>query len=247
MHSIKLENGQICKDRRRILEEQHKFYKTLYTEDRKIQFNIKNETDIRLSEEDKNRLDENVSLEELGAALKMLKLNKSPGNDGLTVEFYKTFWADIKVIIWPMYTQVMSQKLLGASGRRGLINLIPKKGKDSRIIKNLRPLTLLNIDYKILAMALAHRLKSVLPSLIGEQQTGFMQGRDIQLNIRKTIDIITYANQNKTVKALIINIDFIKCFDLVAHNSIFDHSNLFPKFLCLYSKQWLYFQFVPQD
>ena len=63
--------------------------------------------------------------------------------------------------------------------RRGIIKLIPKKDTEPYLIKNWRPITLLNCDYKIAAKALASRLKKVLPKLVNSDQTGFMKGRFI--------------------------------------------------------------------
>ena len=71
---------------------------------------------------------------------------------------------------------------------------------------------------------LENRIKLVLPYLIGPQQTGFMQGRQITDNIVKTIDVITFANMNsmnRCNKILIMTIDFEKCFDRIAYSAIF--------------------------
>ena len=84
----------------------------------------------------------------------------------------------------------------------------------------MRPLTLLNLDYKIIAKLLATRMKSVLPSIIGSQQTGFMEGRNISENIRKTLDILAYA-RNKRKRWLVLTIDFEKCFDRISYSGIF--------------------------
>ena len=111
-------------------------------------------------------------------------------------------WPHIKTPLWNMYQEVVKQGQLGITSRRGVISLLPKKGKDSRFIKSLRPLALLNLDYKILAKALAARLKKVLPSIIGEQQCGFMEGRQIHACIRKTMDVV--ANIYKHNKCALI-------------------------------------------
>ena len=79
---------------------------------------------------------------------------------------------------------------------------------------------MLNTDYKIIAKKFATHLKKVLPTIIGEYQTGFIEGRQIHTNIRKTIDIVSHIYQSGK-KAVIICIDFEKCFDRVEHNSIF--------------------------
>ena len=133
-----------------------------------------------------------------------------------------------------MYQQVIREGELGPSARRGLMNLIPKKNKDTRYIKNLRPLTLLNIDYKILAAACASRIKKVLPHIIGEQQCGFMEGRDIQDVIRTTMDVLTHVNNKHNEKICIVTIDFIKCFDMISHKGLFgalEYFNFGEKFI----------------
>ena len=67
---------------------------------------------------------------------------------------------------------------------------------------------------------MATHIKTVLPDIIGDQQTGFMEGRNIQMNLRKTIDIVSHVFQSGK-KAVIISIDFEKCFDRIEHKSIF--------------------------
>jgi len=64
------------------------------------------------------------------------------------------------------------------------MNLIPKKDADPNLIKNWRPLTLLNFDYKIASKATANRIKTVLPELISDDQSGFIKNRCISDNIR---------------------------------------------------------------
>ena len=67
---------------------------------------------------------------------------------------------------------------------QGLIPLIPKPNKDPLFIDNWRPISLLNIDYKIFASIIAKRLKNVLDPIIDEVQSGFMRNRHISNNIR---------------------------------------------------------------
>ena len=76
-----------------------------------------------------------------------------------------------------------------------MISLIPKQGKDLRELKNWRPISLLNVDYKILTTVLANRLKSALKEIINEDQIGYMEGRFCGENTRLIADIITPGNQ----------------------------------------------------
>ena len=78
--------------------------------------------------------------------------------------------------------------------KQGLITLIPKPGKDKRILDNLRPITLLNTDYKILSGAIAARLKDGISSIISETQSGFIKGRLIHNNIRLVLDLLDYSH-----------------------------------------------------
>lgn len=98
--------------------------------------------------------------------------------------------------------------------------LIPKKTRNPLFLKNWRPLTMLNVDFKIYSKALASRIKRVLPDIISTDQTGFMKNRNIITNIRKTTEVMRYAHKH-AVKAIILSIDFKSCFDLLHQDSIF--------------------------
>ena len=68
------------------------------------------------------------------------------------------------------------------------------------------------MDYKILAKVLANRMKSVMPDIISDCQSGFMQNRQIANTIRITMDIAKY---NKKIKGYLLAVDFEKCFDRI--------------------------------
>ena len=101
---------------------------------------------------------------------------------------------------------------LSITQKRGIIKLIPKKDADPHLIKNWRPLTLLNCDYKIATKAIANRLKNVIPKLIDNDQTGFIKGRFIGENILLIDSIIKYAS-SKNIPGLLLFVDFEKAFD----------------------------------
>ena len=79
-----------------------------------------------------------------------MKNNKTPGEDGIPVDFYKVFWKILKEPFFKMVSACYEENELHDSAKKGILNLIPKPNKDSRFIKNLRPITLLNTDYKII-------------------------------------------------------------------------------------------------
>ena len=81
-------------------------------------------------------------------------------------------------------------------------------------MKNWRPITLLNCDYKIATKCIACRIKKVLPKLINNDQTGFMKNRFIGENITLIDNIINYANAEQ-IEGLLLFIDFEKAFDSI--------------------------------
>ena len=88
-----------------------------------------------------------------------MESEKTSGTDGLPAEFYKVFWRDISSILINALNYAYETGQLSIPQRRGIIKLIPKKDAEPYFIKNWRPLTLLNCDYKIAAKAIAGRLK----------------------------------------------------------------------------------------
>ena len=93
--------------------------------------------------------------------LKRLQSKKSPGNDGLTKEFYEVFWDDLKTPLISSFKSAFTKIGLSNSQTSVVIKLIEKRDKDKRLIQNWRPISLLNIDLKILSKALTDRIKSI--------------------------------------------------------------------------------------
>ena len=145
-------------------------------------------------------------------SLKTMESNKTPGTDGIPADFYKVFWNDIKPFFLASINASFEKGLLSISQRRGLITLIPKKDKPKCSIKNWRPISLLNCDYKIAAKSIANRIKKTLPSIINSDQTGFLKHRFIGENIRLLNYIISYTEKVE-IPGLLLFIDFEKAFD----------------------------------
>ena len=116
--------------------------------------------------------------------------NKSPGSDGLTVEFYCTFFNSLKHILSKLFQEVEEHSILSRSMRSGIISLIYKKKGDRKHLKNYRPISLLQVDYKILARVMANRFKEVLCRVVSKFQTCCISGRDIADTIASIRDIV---------------------------------------------------------
>ena len=100
------------------------------------------------------------------------------------------------------------------------MKVIPKKRKDKSFLENWRPLSLLNVDYKITSKATAHGISKVLPTIVKEDQTGYVQGRYIGQNITLITDIVK-VTEPESIPGLAIFIDFKKAFDTVDWNFLF--------------------------
>ena len=92
--------------------------------------------------------------------------------------------------------------------------MIPKDENNLTTLSNWRPITLLNVDYKILAKVIAKRIESVLPKLIHSDQTGFIKGRFIGQNVRLLNDLLEYTDVKK-IPGILLFIDFEKAFDTI--------------------------------
>lgn len=111
-----------------------------------------------------------LSVEECFTALQGMARRKAPGSDGLPMEFYLKFWGLLGSDLVRVLNSCFSASRLSRSQRRGVISLSFKKG-DRLDPKNWRPISLLNVDYKIASRAIAGRLLKVLSTVVDKDQT----------------------------------------------------------------------------
>ena len=218
LSSLEMPSGDIISDPDKILNQQKLFYQKLYksTADPACLDGVSNfVSDVnipQITDETKQLLNAPITVTELSTALKDLPNGKSPGIDGLPSEFYKLFWEDICKYYFDALLHSFVIGKLSITQRQGSIVLIPKKDKNPRLLKNWRPLSLMNCDYKIVAKAIANRIKSCLPDIIHTDQTGFMKNRFIGENIVKILNIMEYT-EKEGIPALLMLVDFEKAFD----------------------------------
>ena len=144
--------------------------------------------------------DTSLTLVELYDALNGMPASKTPGNDGLTKEFYIAFFD--KLGPWLSKTSCNHTSW--------------KNRKDKRYIKNWRPIYLLNVDVKIISKVMANRLKKVIGTLISSDQTAYVPGRCIGQSVRLVSDLIEYTDIHN-LPGYLITIDIEKAFDSVDH------------------------------
>ena len=218
---LKPVDGEIITDSRRINEEIENFYKSflissMSQEDHMIdmEFNLfpAELHNQKLSDDEQEELEYDVTKGELLTALKGFKPDKNPGDDGFTKEFYKTFFKVVGDRLLDSFNDAFKEGKMSVSQRRGAITLIPKDENDLTVLNSWQPLTLLNVDYKILARVIAKRVESKLSKLIHSDQTGFVKGRFIGKNVRLLNDLMEYTELKK-VPGILLFIDFEKAFD----------------------------------
>ena len=239
-------NDKIIHCSKDILNECVNYYEGLYsslnTSLESINEYLRNtNVDCVLTNDEKSKCDEPINTEELFFAVKSMKLNKAPGPDGLPIEFYLTFWNNIVNNLHESLTESLTKGRLSTSQTRAIIRLIYKKG-DRQLLKNWRPISLLNTDYKILTTALSKRIQGILPKIISNDQTAYVKGRFIGENVRLINDIIQYSLQNDSSGSIIF-LDFEKAFDSLEWNFIFEalkkfnFGTVFISYIkCIYSK-----------
>ena len=101
-----------------------------------------------------------INVNECCNCLQSMPSNKTPGNDSVTREFYITFYDLIKDLLMPSISCSWEVGELSTSKKQAVITLLEKKGKDKRYIQHWRPISLLNVDAKLISKVLATRLKT---------------------------------------------------------------------------------------
>ena len=220
--SLQCSNGNFVNTSDEIVKEGFNFYSNLFIADscdENVQNDFVDNISTSLSNDDVSLCKSLLTLDDLQTALSKMENNKSPGSDGLTSEFYKFFFDSLGPELLRIANAIYNVELLPPSMAHGLITLVPKSG-DKSLLKNWRPITLLNIDYKIIAKALATKLTKVIENIISTDQTCCIPGRDIADNVMAMRDLIDYISDNN-LYGFLVKVDQQKAFDRVSHTYLF--------------------------
>ena len=210
--------GNVVQNDKGILNLVTDFYTNLYTSIEPNQSNIDDYlSDLRLMEtltDDESLTCEGlITMEECERALSKMKGNKSIGIDWYSVEYCKTVWADIGDLLVESFNEAYATNALSETRNTSVMTLIFKKGERTNM-KNYRPISLTNTDYKLLAHILANRMHQVLDKIISQDQTGYIKKRYIGTNIRKILDTAEYLRKCQN-SGILLFLDFEKAFDTV--------------------------------
>lgn len=178
----------------------------------------------------REELERPISLGEIQTAISELKVGKSPGPDGLGADFYKRFSDIVTPFLFMVFREAYESKVLPPSFGRTHTVLIPKSEDRVKLqsVSGYRPITLANVDYKILMKILAQRLQSVITSVVGPHQTCGIKGRSIVTNVHVARSVLECCDMFFKRVAM-LQIDFEKAFDRVCHEILFcilEHINV---------------------
>ena len=137
------------------------------------------------------------------------------------------FWARISKLLTLSFNSAFENGNLSSSQRKAVITLI-RKGKDLARdnLKNWRPTSLTNTDYKLLAKCLALRLGDVINDVVSGDQVGYIKGRRVSMLLRLIDDVIDQLNVRQK-PALLLTIDYCQAFDRISKDFMIHTLNFF--------------------
>ena len=158
----------------------------------------------RLNQEETENMKRPITGNEIETVIKNLPTNKGPGPDGFTGEFYQTFREELTPILLELLQKFTEEETLPNSFYEATITLIPKPDKDIPKKENYRPISLININAKLLNKILANRIQQHIKRIIHHDKVGFIPGMKAFFNIHKSINVIHHINKLKKENHMII-------------------------------------------
>ena len=215
-HNAPEEKGDVVSSPEEIAEEAMLYYSYLFEHKPSINSGrmLKLLRKRKLSPAMRNRLEAPLAREEITKAIRLLGKRKAPGPDHLPGEFYIEFEHLVTDILFQVFEDIHESGHMDVDFRSGEIILLYKKG-DPREIRNYRPITLLQVDYKIRSKILVNRLKPAMEDIIHRAQLGFVPGRSITDATHLLKLIQAYLDETEG-EGLIIAADWEKAFDRVS-------------------------------
>eukprot|EP00253_Pinus_taeda_P015209 PITA_15209 len=191
-----------------------------------------NEVPTLISARKNQFLEAEVTNDEIKSALFAMEPDKAPGPDDFTARFLQIYWQIVEKDLGRMVRKSQACQKIGGSTNSAFLALILKE-KGANTFSRFRPISLCNIGYKLITKVIANRLKTILPSIIPENQGGFIQGRQIVDNFILVQEVI-HSSLTWKEKGMVVKLDLESAFDRVRHRFLLDVLHKFgfgPKFI----------------
>lgn len=136
----------------------------------------------------------------------------------------------------------LKEGTISPAWKQATISVVPKEGKDHLYCSSFRPISVLNVDYKLFTVILSTRVQELLPELINTDQTGFVPQRQTHDHLRHTLHILSHI-QKYQIPAAVVSVYTEKAFDTVSWDFLYKvlerfgfHSNFIKVIVALYIK-----------
>lgn len=173
---------------------------------------------LKLTENEKIRLDSDLTIGEFDNVVKSCKNTSAPGLDGFGYKFIKHFWKILRLALFNYANFSPEEGRLSATFKTAKFRLIPKK-EDNRFLKNWRPISLLSCFYKVISKVLANRLKFAVDKITLIGQKSAWGGKFCQEVLIDLVDGVRHCRKHN-VNGAIVSLDIKKAFDSTNHRYI---------------------------